>query len=100
MPCTEMQLWPANEKACAASLDAASSTSVSAWTITGVAFPSSRSTFFRLARSAAPSDLGGGPAHHRRGLPGLQEPLFPRRPLPQPPAALGGARERDRLDPL
>ena len=46
-----MQLWPANEKAFAASRVAASSRSASAATITGVAFPSSSLTRFRGARS-------------------------------------------------
>ncbi len=46
-----MQLWPAKENAFAAQRAAASSTSASASTITGVAFPSSRLTRFRGARS-------------------------------------------------
>ncbi len=46
-----MQLWPANENAFAASRVAASSRSASAATITGVAFPSSRFTRLRGARS-------------------------------------------------
>ena len=48
-----MQLWPAKEKAFAASLVAASSRSAPSSTITGVAFPSSRFTLFRAARSAS-----------------------------------------------
>ena len=60
MRCTEMQLWPAKEKAFAASFDAASSRSASPWTITGVALPSSSSTFFlRRALAELPADLGG-----------------------------------------
>ena len=51
MRCTEMQLWPANENAFAASLVAASSRSASAATMTGVALPSSRLTRLRGARS-------------------------------------------------
>ena len=46
-----MQLCPANEKALAAMAAAAAATSASAVTITGVALPSSRFTFFRGARS-------------------------------------------------
>ena len=46
-----MQLCPANENAFAAHRVAASSTSASASTITGVALPSSRLTFFFGARS-------------------------------------------------
>src|SRR5919205_1236988 len=46
-----MQLWPANENAFAASFAAASSRSASAATTTGVAFPSSRFTRLRGARS-------------------------------------------------
>ena len=53
MRCTEMQLWPANEKALAASFVAAASRSASASTSTGVAFPSSRLTRLRGARSAS-----------------------------------------------
>ena len=49
-----MQLWPAKEKALAARRVAASSRSASASTITGVALPSSRLTFFRGARSRSP----------------------------------------------
>ena len=48
-----MQLWPANENAFAASFAAASSRSLSASTITGVAFPSSSLTRLRGARSAS-----------------------------------------------
>ena len=48
-----MQLWPANEKAFAASLVAAASRSASASTMTGVALPSSRLTRLRGARSAS-----------------------------------------------
>ena len=46
-----MQLWPAKEKLFAASAFAAASRSASAATITGVALPSSRLTFFFGARS-------------------------------------------------
>ena len=46
-----MQLWPANENALPASRAAASSRSVSASTITGVALPSSSATCLRGARS-------------------------------------------------
>ena len=46
-----MQLWPANENALAAQRAAASSRSASGSTITGVAFPSSRLTRLRGARS-------------------------------------------------
>ena len=56
MRCTEMQLWPANANACAASFAAASSMSASGSTITGVALPSSRRTRFFGARCCeAPS---------------------------------------------
>ena len=51
MRCTEMQLWPANAKAFAAITAAVASMSASAVTITGVALPSSRLTFFFGARS-------------------------------------------------
>ena len=52
-----MQLWPAKEKALAAIAAAAASMSASAVTITGVALPSSRLTFFLGARSLqAPAD--------------------------------------------
>ena len=53
MRCTEMQLWPANENAFAASRVVASSRSASASTITGVALPSSSATCLRGARSAS-----------------------------------------------
>ena len=65
-----MQLCPANENAFAAQRVAASSTSASASTITGVALPSSRLTFF----------FGG--------------------PLPDAPADGARAGERDQLDAL
>ena len=48
---TEMQLWPANANAFAASFAAAVSTSASAATIAGVELPSSSLTRFRGARS-------------------------------------------------
>ena len=53
MRCTEMQLWPANANAFAASFAAAASTSASAATITGVELPSSSLTRLRGARSCS-----------------------------------------------
>ena len=58
-----MQLWPANENAFAAQRAAASSTSASASTITGVAFPSSRLTRLRGARSRMPQPTGPEPVN-------------------------------------
>ena len=58
-----MQLWPANENAFAASFVAASSRSASPWTITGVAFPSSSSTFLRAARSRRPQPISEEPVN-------------------------------------
>ena len=58
-----MQLCPAKEKACAASFVAASATSASSWTITGVALPSSSSTFFRAARSRMPQPTSDEPVN-------------------------------------
>ena len=57
-----MQLWPAKENAFAAHRAAASSTSASAATMTGVALPSSRLTRLRGARSrsAQPTPAGAG----------------------------------------
>src|SRR5881227_2974117 len=49
-----MQLWPAKEKAFAASFVAARSRSASAATTTGVELPSSSRTRLRAARSAMP----------------------------------------------
>ena len=56
-----MQLWPAKEKAFAAAFAAASATSASASTITGVALPSSSSTFFRAARSRSAQPTSAEP---------------------------------------
>ena len=59
MRCTEMQLWPANENAFAASL-AAVPGGASAQTIAGVALPSSSFTRLRGARSAMPQPTSPG----------------------------------------
>src|SRR5919204_400738 len=61
--CTEMQLWPANENAFAASFSAARSRSASAATTTGVALPSSRFTRFFGARSATPQPTAPEPVN-------------------------------------
>src|SRR5579864_201575 len=53
MRCTEMQLWPANENAFAASFAADAPASASAATITGVELPSSSLTRLRGARSCS-----------------------------------------------
>ena len=58
-----MQLWPANEKAFAAILAAASSRSASAATMTGVALPSSRLTRFFGARSRNFQPTGPDPVN-------------------------------------
>ena len=58
-----MQLWPAKENAFAAQRAAACSTSASASTITGVAFPSSRLTRFRGARSRMPQPTRAEPVN-------------------------------------
>ena len=58
-----MQLWPANEKALAASFAAAPSRSASPRTITGVAFPSSSATRFLGARAAIPQPTGPEPVN-------------------------------------
>src|SRR3954454_23769821 len=63
MRCTEMQLWPANENAFAASFWAAPSTSASAATTTGVALPSSRLTRFFVARSFSFHPTGPAPVN-------------------------------------
>src|SRR5579862_620853 len=61
MRCTEMQLWPANAKAFAASFAAVASTSASAATTTGVELPSSSFTRFRGARSCKPQPTSPEP---------------------------------------
>ena len=61
-----MQLWPAKLNALAASLAATSSRSESAATITGVAFPSSRLTRFRGARSRIPQPTSTEPVNEMR----------------------------------
>ncbi len=58
-----MQLCPAKENAFAARRAAASSRSASAATMTGVAFPSSRLTRLRGARSRIPQPMGADPVN-------------------------------------
>src|SRR5437763_16991034 len=59
---TEMQLWPANENAFAASV-AAADAGASEQTIAGVAFPSSSFTRFRDARWASPQPTSPEPVN-------------------------------------